>query len=205
MKKTLLLVLLGTSVLMSSCSSPRLTVVIAPDYEAYLKGENVLSSLDKTLAFGRGRFMDKRKDPSYVGFFSGVGNATLVYTDQTADDILFEGLKNIFTRSGHRWADPPDTDVLIDIILQEMVATEGMLPATRTQTAKARLDVQLSFVNSATDRVFYTSSYSGSSTRPYDVKERVQMAIISCMDNVGNDLKLARAIIAHFKSASEPN
>ena len=202
-KKTLFFVLLTAVVFMSSCSS-HLTVVIAPDYETYLKGENVLSALDKTFSFSRGRFMDKRKDTSYVGFYSTGYSATvtLVNTEQAAEDILFDGLKNVFTRSGHKWTDPPEADILVDIILQEMAAGEGGIEGAKYLTAK--LDAQISFVDSATERVFYTSSYAGSSASPYDMTQRLQMAIISCMDNVGNDLKLARAIINQFKTIYKP-
>jgi len=209
MKKTLLLILLGAAVIMPSCSSPHVTVVIAPDYETYLKADNVLSSLDKKLAFGRGRFMDKRKDPSLVGFYSSGYRATVLRTDQAADDILFDGLKNLFIRSGHAWTEPQEADILVDVVLHQMATTEGgVINAAKYLTA--RMEVQLSFVDGATGRVFYTEKYYGSSeiNTPFggggDVLGMLQIAIINGMFNVGSDVRLARAIINQFKTSRRP-
>ena len=147
--------------------------------------------------------MDKRKDPTYVGAYLGSGLYTLVYTEQAGDDILFEGLKNVFVRSGHKWTDPADADILVDIILHELVAMDKGIEISKYQTGS--LDVQISFVDRASEQVFYTNRYSGSSATPYNIAERLQLVIISCMDNVGSDVKLARAIINRFKTTSQPN
>ena len=110
-------------------------------------------------------------------------------------------MENVFTRSGHRWSDSQEADILIDIILHKMEAGERGIEILRTYTAQ--VDVQIGFVDGATEQVFFTNRYSGSSPTPFNVAERIQMALISCMDNVADDLKLARAIINFYKNAPE--
>lgn len=183
--------------LLASCSHT-VNVALRPDFNN-LYTENELSKVQPSMKFGEGAFTDKRADASKLATFKQGIHTYNLYGERPEDEALFEGLDALMTSSGHEWVGKETGDVKINIQLLSFQASRnaGFVKVGATSSIQIKLD----FIDAQTDEMLYSQVYNGTDERDQAlvglmgmVKESIDASIIDCIQGVGDDADLARAL-----------
>ncbi len=185
------------SVLFAGCTH-NVNVPLKPNYGDSLTKEGTLSSVKTPVTLLKGSFTDKRADTSKLAMFKQQAHTFNLHADRPIGDVIFDGLKELFLNSGHKFTDSAPADVRVDISLLNISASRnaGMVRVT----ASSSIQIKLSFTDME-DNVIYTEIYNGTDDRGHAmvgtmnmVYESIDAAIVNCINNVGKDENLANAL-----------
>ncbi len=198
MNKIKICALVLAILVLTSCTH-KVYVSLQPPYDVGLVTENALSSIQPAIKFFKGKFEDKRADISKLTSFKQEVHSFNLYGKRPVEDAIFEGLQKLVTGSGHEWTDSETAEVRIDLQLLNVQSRRnaGFVKVS----ASSSIQIKLDFVNPKTDEVVFSDVYNGTDDRGRAmiglmdmVKKSIHAAIVNCINNVGKDSDLAKAL-----------
>jgi len=203
MRRSVIFLLLILAVL-AGCTH-KVNVALRPDYDATLQPGNELSKVKPAIQFFKGEFADKRSDPSKLTGFKQAMHTYNLYEERPVEEAIFEGLEVLITTSGHQWSKTEEGEVKTNL---QFINCQADLNTSLLSIVSATSGVQikLDFVDAKTGDVIYTNIYSGNDERSLFIgyigmmKKSIDASIINCIQSVGDDADLARALMK-FKSS----
>jgi uncharacterized lipoprotein YajG len=192
-KVTMVIVLL---LVLGNCTH-KVTLDLQPNFSAKLEKQNALT-IQPAIKFFKGNFQDKRTDISKLATFKQQVHTYNLFAGRPIEDAIFEGLQQLFTGSGHEWGNDTTPEVRVNLQLLNVQASRnaGFVKVT----AASSIQIKLDFVD-AEGKVIYSEVYNGKDDRGQAlvgfmnmVKKSVDDSIINCINNVGKDEDLARAL-----------
>jgi len=174
-------------------------VALRPDYGAGIRSGQALAMVTPGAVFYRGEFSDKRPDPTKLASFQQGVHTYNLTEERPMADALFEGLKAEFAASKQRWSETATGDVKVNLTFLSMSAARnaGFVKVGASATIQMKAD----FVNAKTGDVIYSNVYSGNDARDQAmiglmglVKSSIDAAILRCVQSVGDDAALAKAL-----------
>lgn len=193
-----IIMLFLTLLLFTHCTHT-VNVALRPNYQADLIPDNELSTVEPSINFGKGQFSDKRADKSKLASFKQGVHTYNLYGERPFEEALYEGLRTLFVKSGHQWSDSTSGDVQVDLQLLSSHARRnaGFIKVGATSSIQVKLD----FTDMAANDVIYTQVYNGMDERDRTligtmslVEESINACINDCLNKVGIDKDLARAL-----------
>lgn len=193
---------LGTLALvgiMTACTHTE-TFKLQPDYAAGLAKQNALSEVQPVVRFARGQFADKRADISKLATFKQGMHTFNVFAGRPVEDAVFEGLTKLVAACGHEWVEPASAGVRVD--LQILSASTGRNAGFVSVGASSAIQIKLDFIDAKTSQSLYSEVYNGKDERERAmigtmsmVEESMDAAIVDCVNAVGKDQDLAKALM----------
>ncbi len=186
------------SLLLIGCTHT-VNVPLKPNYEESLAKENALSSVTPPIALVKGGFADKRADTSKLATFKQQVHTFNLYGERPLEEVIFDGLKELFSNSGHTFNVSGSGDARVDVALLNLSASRnaGMVDVT----ASSSIQISLRFTNLNANNVIYSEIYNGSDDRGRAmvgtmdmVYESINAAIVDCINSVGEDESLVKAL-----------
>lgn len=185
-------------VLMLAGCTHTVSMALRQDFAGNLRARNELAEVRPAVTFSPGDFADRRPNPGQLASFKQGVHTYIITEERPIQDAVFEGLQALATASGHQWSDTGSTvKVNLEFVNAQAARNAGFINVGATSSVQIKLD----FVNAATGRVIYTQIYSGQDERSQAligmmemVKASVDASIISCIQSVGDDANLARAL-----------
>lgn len=175
-------------------------VSLQPIHENMPSSDNQLQKLGDKIVFSQGNFIDSRPDPSKLLVIKGGGHTFNYYENPRVEVVLYDELKNLVTSSGHQWDNVERSDVKIDItfIACNAESKTGWVFVGATSYLQFKLD----FIDTKRNQMLYSNTYSnnGMYRQPMAgipkrmVTNAVSSSISKCIDEVGEDRKLAEAL-----------
>lgn len=197
--------LLLVLVVLSGCGPRELTTSLRPNYVDNIVYDNALSHIRHSIQFTKGRYTDSRNDTSKIITFRwrSVYN---IYAERPIDEAIFEGLKTLFSRSGHVWNESEDSKVRIDVVLlyiQAGIISDRPYAGIEGLTASSTMQVNFTFVKTNTEEVIYNKTYHGYDRRRQIlfgtsnmVKTSIDSSFVHLINQVGMDTQLAESLKA---------
>lgn len=177
-----------------------LNVTLQPHYEMVLSPKNQLAKLERKLVLSQGVFVDNRSDTSSLVVVKKSGHTYNFHEKPPAEVVFYEELKYLMTSSGHKWQAVDESDVKIDLTFMtcNAEAKTGWVFVGATSSLQLKLD----FIDRKTDSLIYSSTYSdnGMYRQPMGgivknmVMNAIHRSIIKCINDVGDDRRLADAL-----------
>jgi hypothetical protein len=175
-------------------------VTLQPNYERVLSPENQLDKLERKLFFSQGVFVDNRSDTSSLVVVKAGGIKYKFHEKPPAEIVFYEELKYLMTSSGHKWQPVKESDVKIDLTF--LACNAEVKTGWVFTGATSSLQFKLDFIDAKTDALIYSNTYSdnGMYRQPMAgliknmVMNAIHRSIIKCINDVGDDRRLADAL-----------
>lgn len=173
-------------------------MALRTDFNAHLRGQNDLAGVSPSITFSQGEFSDRRPPGPYLTTFKqGVHTYNLV-EERPIEDALFQGLEALVVSSGHEWSETGGSvKVNLEFVNFQAARNAGFINVGATSMVQIRLD----FVEATTDETIYSQIYVGQDERTQAliglmdmVRASVDGSMISCIQSVGDDEALVRAL-----------
>lgn len=175
------------------------TFKLKPDFGATLAKQTALSTVQPAVKLARGKVADKRADISKLASFKQGMHTFNVFGARPIEDVVSEGLAKLFTTSGHEWVDASAAEVRVD--LQILSVNTGRNAGFVSVGASSSIQIKLDFVDAKTSQSLFSEIYNGKDERQRAmvgtmsmVEESMDAAIVDCINAVGKDADLAKAL-----------
>lgn len=203
MKRNLVFLFLILIILVG-CSH-NVNVALRPEYGTELESGEALSTVTPQITFSRGEFLDRRLDPSVLAKFKQGLHTYYIEEERPVDEAFYEGLEVLVTSSGHYWDNSGKGDVKINLEFINCYASR--VAGFVTVSAESSVEIFLEFVDEERREVIYSDYYKGSDQRSQAmigligmVKNSIDASIVRCVQNVGRDRSLAKALRENFSN-----
>lgn len=198
MRHYIIMVFLFALILIVGCTHT-VDVPLLPDFNSNVYSDNELSNIKPAIKFVKGKFSDKRAEIGKLATFKQQVHTYNLYAERPIDEALFEGLAVLITLSDHKWIEKETGEVQIDLQLLSVQASRhaGFVNVGATSSIQIKLD----FIDQKTDDIIYSQVYNGTDERQQAliglmdlVIKSIDASIIDCINSVGDDESLARAL-----------
>jgi hypothetical protein len=189
--KRTILVLFFVALLAWQCGVNTTDVLLSPDFNRRIDQTSVLSSLTKQFKFCRGDFIDKRSDTTMLGSYKREMYDYKFRSKQSLANLIFKGLETLLLNSGQQWLEPNAADIRIDL---RLLNTNTETNASMSGKYHVGLQIRLDFIDNRTAEVIYFGIYKATDSESNSVGEGFDNAMIQCINLVGQDTDLRRAL-----------
>lgn len=191
----------------SSCTH-RLNVGLNPDYEEGITRNNLLSSVEPEVEFGRGRFVDQRSDTTKLLSFRQQMHTFNLFAGRPIDDAVYDGLETLVSISGHKWKESEPAEVRVDFQLLNIQAYRAA--GFSTVDASSSVQIKVDFVNAETNENIYMNVYNGTDERSRAmigtmsmVEQSIDASFLDCINKIGADEGLISALNRFIKESGK--